>query len=281
MSTPPSIGQILVVDDEASIRYTFAKTLERAGYTVQTASSAEEALALLEETEFDVVLSDIRMTGNSGIELLAQVREKYPDTSVILITAYKSFESAVDSLRLGALDYIVKPSSNREILDSVGRGVERTQTMRSRRRLLKAIQDHFNELQAHPDVTPTPIRQLEASFDGNGHQAPPPPSAMSAIQIGALTLYPGRYQIAIYDQTLDLTPTEFDLLMYLVAHRGRVVPCGELVREVRGYGVPEEEAREIVRPHVANLRRKMKALPRNLDLITNVRSIGYRLADLG
>lgn len=79
----------------------------------------------------------------------------------------------------------------------------------------------------------------------------------SVMTLGPLTIYPGRYEISVEEHRIDLTPTEFDLLLYLAAHRGRVVSCHELVREVRGYAVDEAEAREVIRPHVSNLRRKL------------------------
>jgi DNA-binding response OmpR family regulator len=96
---------------------------------------------------------------------------------------------------------------------------------------------------------------------------------------GPLTIFPGRYQIQVGDKSLNLTPTEFDLLLYLAAHRGRVVPCYELVREVRGYTVDESEAREVIRPHISNLRRKLEKAGQDPDLIVNVRGIGYRLSE--
>jgi DNA-binding response OmpR family regulator len=99
------------------------------------------------------------------------------------------------------------------------------------------------------------------------------------MHLGPLTIYPGRYQISVQDRPIDLTPTEFDLLLYLAAHRGRVVSCHELVREVRGYAVDESEAREVIRPHVSNLRRKLKQAGDDADLIVNVRGIGYRLSE--
>jgi DNA-binding response OmpR family regulator len=102
-------------------------------------------------------------------------------------------------------------------------------------------------------------------------------SAPGVMVIGQLSIFPGRYQIAVDEHPIDLTPTEFDLLLYLAAHRGRVVSCHELVREVRGYGVDEAEAREVIRPHVSNLRRKLKQMGLDEDMIVNVRGIGYRL----
>jgi len=116
-----------------------------------------------------------------------------------------------------------------------------------------------------------------SSFEGGRWKEPEEP--VVSMQIGSLTVYPGRYQIAVGDQPIDLTPTEFELLMYLGAHSGRVVPCHELVREVRSYAVDEAEAREVIRPHVSNLRRKLKSAGQNPDLIVNVRGLGYRMND--
>ena len=72
---------------------------------------------------------------------------------------------------------------------------------------------------------------------------------------------------------------EFDLLLYLAAHRGRIVSCHELVREVRGYAVAESEARGVIRPHVSNLRGKLKGMGVDADLLVNARGIGYRLSE--
>jgi DNA-binding response OmpR family regulator len=114
------------------------------------------------------------------------------------------------------------------------------------------------------------------------HQTANPAEVITSnMTLGPLTIYPGRYQISVGDQPIDLTPTEFDLLLYLAAHRGRVVSCHELVREVRGYAVDEAEAREVIRPHVSNLRRKLKQTGQDADLIVNVRGIGYRLSETG
>ena len=89
---------------------------------------------------------------------------------------------------------------------------------------------------------------------------------------------PGKYEIAADKRSAALTPTEFDILLYLAAHRSRVVSCQELVREVRGYRSDETEAREVIRPHISNLRRKLKGLG-EFNLIVNVRGVGYRLVE--
>jgi DNA-binding response OmpR family regulator len=280
--TTTDTAHILVVDDEGANRYSVSKTLQRVGYVVSEAASGEEALDLLVKQHYDVVLTDIRMPpGIDGVELLKRIKEEAPDAIVILMTGYASLGTAVEALRLGAHDYLIKPSSSQDIRQSVSKGVERSRNLRRRRALLDAIRNDVFEL------TRSDYEPAKPAFDGGGYAEPEsrripeavPEPISNSMQLGPLTVYPGRYQIAVGDTDIDLTPTEFDLLLYLAAHRGRVVPCHELVREVRGYAVDEAEAREVIRPHVSNLRRKLKEAGQDADLIVNVRGIGYRLSE--
>jgi DNA-binding response OmpR family regulator len=274
-------AQVLVVDDEGAIRYSVSKTLQRVGYQVSEASSGEEALDMMKAQPYDVVLTDIKMPGLTGVELLRQIKETAPDSIVILMTGYASLGTAVEALRLGAHDYLIKPSSSQDIKTSVSRGVERARNLRRRRALLETLRSNVFEL-SRADA-----ENAKTSFDNTPHDegvsigsnlsGDQPMS--NSMKLGPLTVFPGRYQISVGDKPIDLTPTEFDLLLYLAAHRGRVVPCHELVREVRGYGVDEAEAREVIRPHVSNLRRKLKNAGQDEDLIVNVRGIGYRLSE--
>ncbi|MFN8373254.1 MAG: response regulator transcription factor [Anaerolineae bacterium] len=274
-------AQVLVVDDEGAIRYSVSKTLQRVGYQVSEASSGEEALEMMRSQPYDVVLTDIKMPGLTGVELLRQIKETSPDSIVILMTGYASLGTAVEALRLGAHDYLIKPSSSQDIKSSVSRGVERARNLRRRRALLETLRTNVFELSradaenAKNAIDNTP---LEEGVSVNGDMASEQPMSNS-MKLGPLTVFPGRYQISVGDKPIDLTPTEFDLLLYLAAHRGRVVPCHELVREVRGYAVDEAEAREVIRPHVSNLRRKLKQAGQDEDLIVNVRGIGYRLSE--
>jgi two-component system alkaline phosphatase synthesis response regulator PhoP len=275
-------ASVLVVDDEAAIRYSVSKTLQRVGYSVREAASGEDALEVIRTEPFDVVLTDIRMPpGLDGVELIRRIKDTDPDTIVILMTAYPSLPTAVEGLRLGAHDYLIKPSSSQDIRQSVARGIERSRNLKRRRQLLDAIRSNVSELSRTAQEPVLPLR------DAMGMGAEKAPSAEAVgetlignvITLGPLTIYPGRYQISVDEHPIDLTPTEFDLLLYLAAHRGRVVSCHELVREVRGYAVDEAEAREVIRPHVSNLRRKLKQAGQDADLIVNVRGIGYRLSE--
>jgi PAS domain S-box-containing protein len=111
--------KILVVDDEESIHFTFNIFLSEEGYEVTNAENYDEAIACMEKTDFDVIFADIVMGGKSGIDLLKVVRQKKPNIPVIMITGVPSIETATESLRHGALDYIIKPVRQDALLRSV------------------------------------------------------------------------------------------------------------------------------------------------------------------
>ena len=116
---------ILIVDDEKNIRLTLSQALETLGAEIDTASNGEEALAKLKEKEFGLILLDIRMPGMDGMEVLRRVREIRPDIRIIMITAYGTIESAVEAMKLGAVDFLQKPFDPEEIRELVSRVMDR------------------------------------------------------------------------------------------------------------------------------------------------------------
>lgn len=117
--------KVLVVDDELSMREFLAILLEREGYEVTVAASAAEALQKMDAALFDMVLSDVNMPGLSGIELLARIKEKSPETAVLMLTAFSAAEQAVEAMKLGAYDYICKPFKNEEVKQLVKNALEK------------------------------------------------------------------------------------------------------------------------------------------------------------
>jgi DNA-binding NtrC family response regulator len=107
--------KILIVDDELIMRESLAGWLERDGHSVKTASSGEEALETLQKTRFDILLVDIKMEGISGLEVLHQVKESDPDVAVVMITAYGSIPTAIEAMKEGAFDYMLKPFDPNEL----------------------------------------------------------------------------------------------------------------------------------------------------------------------
>jgi DNA-binding response OmpR family regulator len=116
---------ILIVDDEKNIRLTLSQALETLGAEIDTAANGEEALAKLKGREFGLILLDIRMPGMDGMEVLRRVREIRPDIRIIMITAYGTIESAVEALKLGAVDFLQKPFDPEEIRELVSRVMDR------------------------------------------------------------------------------------------------------------------------------------------------------------
>ena len=107
--------KILIVDDELIMRESLAGWLERDGHAVQTAASGEEAMEKLKQTHFDIFLVDIKMEGMSGLEVLRRVKESDPDAEVVMITAYGSIPSAIEAMKDGAYDYMLKPFDPNEL----------------------------------------------------------------------------------------------------------------------------------------------------------------------
>src|SRR5581483_7694561 len=107
---------ILIVDDEKNIRTHLATYVRGRKHRVEVAADAPEALAILEKTDIEVVFSDVRMAGMDGLALLREIRQRRPEAVVVLMTAYATVAGAVEAMRAGAYDYLVKPFA----LDEVG-----------------------------------------------------------------------------------------------------------------------------------------------------------------
>lgn len=129
-------GKILIVDDEASVRSLLRRILEKNGYNCIAASSAKEARTFLKEKYFDLLLSDIKMPGESGIELVRYVASNYPDTAIIMVTVIEDQETASSILNLGVYGYIIKPFDENQILISVANALRRRE-LEQRERLYR------------------------------------------------------------------------------------------------------------------------------------------------
>jgi len=119
------IPSILIVDDEEAVLYTLETVLKREGYQIERAGSAREALDKLDARNFDLIISDLNMPGESGLELLDAVRKKDSESLLILITAFGSEAVAVDAMKRGAYDYLAKPFANDDLKITVRRALEK------------------------------------------------------------------------------------------------------------------------------------------------------------
>src|SRR3569833_2596897 len=111
-STSSASGSILVIDDEAGIRESLEVLLSLEGYSIKTAIDGEQGLRMLEMETFDLVLLDLALPGQSGLDLLPQIKERQPETPVIMITAYGTVENMIEAIRAGAENFVQKPWDN-------------------------------------------------------------------------------------------------------------------------------------------------------------------------
>ena len=140
--------EILVVDDEVNIRSALVTILEKRGHRVSAVGSGEEAWAILRDTPVDLILTDLKMPGMGGIDLLRKVKDDYPDTEVVVMTAYGSVETAVEAMRLGAYDYVTKPIEKDRFPVVVEKALERRRLAVENRRLREDLQTrkHYDRM---------------------------------------------------------------------------------------------------------------------------------------
>ncbi|WP_066633696.1 response regulator [Desulfolucanica intricata] len=144
-------GKVLVVDDMLLHLDTAKLYLERAGYKVFCASDIKGALKLLREEEPELVLLDIVMPGGNGLNLLLKIRSLYPDTGVVIVTAYGSEDIAASALKLGAIDYIRKPFKYRDLISSVEKFITKLREMKNKEIAIEALKQNYENLQVSAD----------------------------------------------------------------------------------------------------------------------------------
>ena len=251
-------GKVLVVDDEAGPRKTWAELLTLEQYGVSIAESGEEALAYLEKEHFDIMLLDIKMPGLDGVEVMRRVARLHPDCKVILLTAHGTMDAAIEAVRQGAHDFLQKPASLGEVLASVDRAMSERSDSDRRRRLIEQLENSLHQLKD--------VEGIE--------QEVPVMSSVVALGEGVMVDL-DRREIWKDDLKVIFTPTEGKLMQVLLENRGRVLSHKEIVMLVQGYQTTDWEAPEILRPLVSRLRRKLRQFPSGSDWITNVRGTGY------
>lgn len=138
---------LLLIDDEKNYLLVLETLLAEAGYTVTALNDPETALAFLEESEVDIVITDMKMPRISGREVLERVKKNWPHIPVLIMTAFGSIESAVEAMRYGAFNYITKPFSNDELLLSIQNAAELARAHRQYRLLRESLEDRYGKHQ--------------------------------------------------------------------------------------------------------------------------------------
>jgi len=177
--TPPaSPALILVVEDDTSLRGFVAEVLGAQGYTVTSCADGREAMEMLQEVSVDLVITDLRMPGMRGEDLLQQVRTTFPSIPVIAVTAFGTIEDAVTLTRAGAADYLTKPFRTAVLIDSVARVLEEARARRSRSRAPDTSGRHLEGLVGRS-------RPMKRLFERISRVAPSPAPVLITGETGA------------------------------------------------------------------------------------------------
>jgi DNA-binding response OmpR family regulator len=222
--------QILVVDDEKTLRHFLKLHLQEQDYHVTEAADGATALNLIDKNRFDVALVDLRLTDMNGLDVVRYLRKNSPQTSIIILTAYGTLDSAIEALRQGAHDYLTKPFDTAELLASVADSL------------------------ASQSVQPFEIQTSQEAI----------------LEVKDLKLNRANREVSLNGQVINLTPTEFDILSTLMAQPDVAMDSITLIKRVRGYEATETDARAITRVHVHRLRHKLEPDPANPQYVLTV-----------
>ena len=230
--------KILVVDDESSIATLLKYNLEQAGFQVETARDGEEGYnAVLEKTP-DLIVLDLMLPKMDGMEVCKALRLQKINTPIIMLTAKDDEFDKVLGLELGADDYMTKPFSPREVTARV-----------------KAVLR----------------RSYVTSDDGNSK------GSDQTFEFGHLRVYPERFEVLLKDVNLDFTPKEFELLVYLMENKNRVLTRDQLLSAVWNYDFAGDT--RIVDVHISHLRDKIEENSRKPLFIKTIRGLGYKFEE--
>jgi putative nucleotidyltransferase with HDIG domain len=155
-------ARVLVVDDETHVRAMIGSTLERRGYEVQLASNGREALEILAEHSFDLVLTDIVMQDVNGIALLERLHAQQPNLPVVMVTAIHDISVAIDSMRRGAYDYLLKPFEREHLLNTVRRALNHRQSLEESHNYQQSLEQM---VRARTEMLRHAMEDLEHSYD--------------------------------------------------------------------------------------------------------------------
>ncbi|TDM04519.1 response regulator transcription factor [Macrococcus carouselicus] len=227
--------KILVVDDEQSIVTLLKYNLQQAGYEVETAFDGEEGLEKVFTERPDLLVLDLMLPKMDGVEVCKAIRNEKNQIPILMLTAKDDEFDKVLGLELGADDYMTKPFSPREVVARVKAILRRTVV---------------NEQQMD-------IRQSKE------------------INIGRLKILPEHFEAYRNNELLDLTPKEFELLIYLIERQGRVITREHMLNSVWNYEFAGDS--RIVDVHISHLREKIEENPKQPQYIKTVRGLGYKL----
>ncbi|MGP4082677.1 response regulator transcription factor [Pseudalkalibacillus sp. R45] len=228
--------KILVIEDEESINTLLQFNLEQAGFEVITAMDGVTGLELAREEQPDLIVLDLMLPEMDGLDVCKNLRQSQLLIPILMLTAKDDEFDKVLGLELGADDYLTKPFSPREVVARVKAILRRSQYVTSQT--------------TQPDD-------------------------LESLKVGELKVYPDNYEAFFEGELLELTPKEFELLVYLIKNRGRVLSREQLLNAIWDYDFVGDT--RIVDVHISHLREKIEQNTRKPIYIKTIRGLGYKL----
>jgi DNA-binding response OmpR family regulator len=264
--TSENAGKILIVDDEPNIRHTLSRILQQIGCEVNTAESGKTANQCLQTNQYDLVYLDLQLPDIGGIELLRTIKSQH-NVPVILFTAHASLETALQAIRLGATDYLLKPVDPR-VIQSHTQKILAKQQREQQKKLLQSQIDNLQKQLLFLDNAPQPSATAvpKAGFVSNRY-----------LQRGNLKLDVQAGLATWNEISLNLPPTAFDYLVVLASNAPEVVPYQTLVEQAQGYKTEGAQAQDLAKWHIHTLRDAIDPVTHTNSNVVNVRGVGYRL----
>lgn len=260
---------ILVVDDEKNLRMSLSFMLQKEGYEVENAANAKEAQERLRTRPWDLMFLDLNMPGMSGIDLLVEIHAQYPLLSVLILTAHATLETAVQAVRLGARDYLIKPAEPNLILARVSEILTENREPIRKKEIVGEIQKLIAELQNFEGADAMPTSTLAAL---------PPTDPTRFLQASPFVLDLHSRHVTLHEKYIPITGIYFDYLVTLLRHAPKTVSYKDLVKESQGYDVALVDAKDLTRWRIHELRKLIEQNPQKPQFILTVRGVGYRLA---
>lgn len=258
----------LLVDDEPNLLLTMTHILRSAAYHTVPTRNAFDALDALRQQPIDLMIVDLKMPEIDGISLIKDVRVMFPRLPIVIMTAHASLETAVEAVRQGARDYLIKPIDPAVLLERIRIILNDELSQARKRDLVEKMHAIVQELQEVEQPLQT-IVHPGISFAQT--------TSEHIRSKGALMMNLKDRQTIWNETILHLSPINFDYLLTLLNHCPNPVPLEKLVSQSQGYDVTRHEAQEIVRWRISELRQILEPVPSQPRYILTVRSIGYRL----
>lgn len=258
--------EILIVDDEENILTLLEYNLNQAGYQVSKTGDGLQAYQMIRNNDFDFIILDIMLPGMDGVDICRRVRKEGITTPILMLTAKTEEYDKIIGLELGADDYMTKPFSPREVvarIKAIFRRIESTPSKNQEAQLKTGSNTSF----VWSDIDFALINDSTVQVLNNEDDT-------KTIRIGNIEINTDHYEVWVNQEKIDITPKEFDLLVYMALRKGRVLSREQLLSAVWDFDY-EGETR-IVDVHISHLRDKIEKDSKRPEYIKTVRGFGYK-----